>query len=437
MSQWATWMFLAVAFNFAAFAQAPGGWASVFTPASPGWPFGPPHRHVSLEGVLARSDGETLSVILHDQRVIRFRLDERTRYKPEAQPEKLSSFHAADVVAVEAEVDGKGYLMAHTVRFVRTGSAAEKSQILESPEVMQRWRENVISGNGIDPAADDRKLNLVAKPKAIPDPEEDSRSRGRAGLLRLDLKNGAAPSRAEAGKDDLIASIRRTVNDAFDKLPNLRAKQVTSMFHSSTKPVKWIPDNVVAAEVAYEESRESYSDIRIDGKRPADAPTAVDSDYMRSLDKAWSTGDFETISHCVFSELEDSDFRKVRTEHSDNGNLVVYEFSGGRASECMGVKFRSEVAYPAYTGQIKVRAETREVLHVELEATGLPSAFPLDRAERSVDFSPVRIGDEQYSLPSTAYWFGCFRNSYACFLNRVDFSDYRRFTSKSIIQFDK
>ena len=332
MSQGATWIFLAIAFNFAAFAQAPGGLASVFTPASPGWPFGPPHRHVRLEGVLECSDGETLSVELHDQRVIRFRLDERTRYKPDAPPEQLSSFHAADVVAVEAEVDGKGYLVAHTVRFVRTGSPAEKAKILQSPEVLQRWRENLIGANGIDPAADDRKLSQVAKPKAIPNPEEDSRSRSRAELLRLDLKNGGQPPRADAAEGNLIASIRRTVNEAFDALPNLRAKQVTSMFHSSAKPVKWIPDNVVAVEVAYEESRESYSDIHIDGKRPAGAPAAVDSDYIRSLDKAWSTGDFETISHCIFSELEDSDFHKVRTEHSDDGDLIVYEFSGGQGS---------------------------------------------------------------------------------------------------------
>jgi len=115
----------------------------------------------------------------------------------------------------------------------------------------------------------------------------------------------------------------------------------------------------------------------------------------------------------------------------------VYEFTGSRASSCIGVRFKSQIAYPAYKGLMKVKTQTREILHVELEATGMPTAFPLDRAERSVDFGMVRIGSEQYMVPTTAYWFGCFRNSYACFLNRMDFRDYRRFEADSVVRFSK
>ena len=156
---------------------------------------------------------------------------------------------------------------------------------------------------------------------------------------------------------------------------------------------------------------------------------------MHSLGKAWSTGDFKTLSHCVFSELEDSDFSKVRTEHGEVGDLVVYEFSHGSPSTCISVLFRSQVVYPGYKGLLKVRTQTREATHVELEAADMPPAFPLDRAERSADFGTIGIGGEQYLLPTTAYWFGCFRNSYSCFLNRMDFRDYRRFEAKSTVRF--
>jgi hypothetical protein len=195
------------------------------------------------------------------------------------------------------------------------------------------------------------------------------------------------------------------------------------------------PDSVVSAEIGYEEGRESYSDIRIDGKRTAGAPAIGNSDYMRSLDKAWSSGDFTTISHCVFFELEDSDFGRVPPRESAEADLAVYEFAGGRGSACTGVRFRSQIAYPSYKGRMQVKPRTGEVLHVELEATGLPSAFPLDRAERSVDFARVRIGETDYLLPTTAYWFGCFRNSYSCFLNRMDFREYRRFEAASTVRF--
>jgi hypothetical protein len=264
----------------------------------------------------------------------------------------------------------------------------------------------------------------VAKPKAIAESAVDAAP---------SLKHTPAH---EGLEDDLIASIRRRVNDAFERLPNFRAKLVTSMFHSTTKKVKWVPNGVIAAEVAYEGDRELYTDIQVNGKRPATAPATGDAEYMRSFNNAWSTGDFETISHCVFSGLEDSDFHKAATERDAEGELAVYEFSGGRASTCIAVRSESQIAYSSYKGSLKVRTQTKDVVHVELEAIDMPTGFPLDRAERSVDFGVVRVGAEQYLLPTTGYWFGCYRNSYYCFLNRVDFRDYRRFKSDSIVRFD-
>lgn len=442
MSRAATWIFLVALLSVTAYAQleSPGahislGLPSDQTPASPGWPFGPPGNHVTLQGALVRSDGETLSVELRDHRVIRFKLNERTRYRPDGAPEKLSTFRTADVAAVESEVDAKGYLIARSVRFVRKASLEEKTEILESPEASQRWRENVLTNDGLELPEDDRRLNLVAKPKAIRDPEERAASSLRNTGFFRPTSEKESESAFTTSDEDLISNARIAVNDEFERLPNFRAKQVTSLFHSVSKPIKWIPDDVVAAEISYEDEHESYGDIRIDGKRPGNAPATADADYMRSLDKAWSTGDFETLSHCVFSELADADFQKVRTEHSDRGDLAVYEFMRPRPSICIGVLFKSEIAYPAYKGLMKISAQTSEVVHVELEATNMPAAFPLDRAERSADLQQIEIGGAQYPLPVTAYWFGCFRNSYSCFLNRMDFRDYRVFEANSTVQF--
>jgi hypothetical protein len=36
-----------------------------------------------------------------------------------------------------------------------------------------------------------------------------------------------------------------------------------------------------------------------------------------------------------------------------------------------------------------------------MEANDMPKGFPLDRAERSVHFGVLRVGPEQYLLPST------------------------------------
>ncbi len=424
MTRAGAWVFLAMLSGLEAFAQVVGdstdGSLEVNLPGltvRPNVaPVGASHGVMKFEGVLARSDGNTLSIQLNDERVIRFQLDQRTVYLLDGSPGRLAAFHIADMVSVEAAAEKTGYFLARSVKFVRKPTAAEQADVLQCPEVNIREEENVIGNATLDAKQDTRRLSLMAKPAPI-------------------LEATGAPRGLDTAGDDLIPSIRRRVNDAFERLPNFRARQVTSMFHSTNKRVKWVPNGVIAAEVAYEGEQETYSEIQMDGKRPANAPMTGGADYMRSFNNAWSTGDFESLTHCVFDGLEDSDFHKTGTEHSASGDLAVYQFSGSRASTCVAVLSQSQVAYPSYRGTLKVKPDTQEVVHVEVEATDMPKAFPLDRAERSADFGVVQIGTQQYFLPTTGYWFGCYRNSYSCFLNRVDFHDYRLFTSDSIVRF--
>jgi hypothetical protein len=424
MTRIAIWMFLALLCGVEAFAQVIPDHAPAQAPSSGGFftlgagsekPHGSSHGVVKFEGVLARADGETLSIELPDERVIRFQVNDRTQYAPDGPSQRLAAFRMTDVMSVEAEARDNASLLARSVRFVRKPSAAEQAEVLQCPEMHYRWEENVIEGARVDPERDNRKLSLVAKPEAILESAADKAAPGPVG-------------------GDLIASVRRRVNAAYERLQNFRAREVTSMFHSTTRNVKWVPNGVIAAEVAYEGKQESYSEIQVDGKRPANAPLNGDAEYMRSFNNAWSTGDFESIALCVFSGLEDSDFHKEETGHASDGDLVVYEFAGGRASTCVAVKSASQIAYPSYRGSL-IKLQTQEVVHVELEAIDMPMGFPLDRAERSVDFGGVQIGTEQYVMPTTGYWFGCYRNTYACFLNRVDFRNYRRFSSDSTVRF--
>jgi hypothetical protein len=418
------WIFVALVSGLEAFAQVtddtpPGGF---FTPGP--IPIGPAvatplsgtggssRGAASFEGLLARSDGDTLSIELPDERVMRFQLKPQTRYLPDGPAAHLAAFRIADVVSVEAISEARGYFTARSVRFLRKATLAEQAELLQSPEVNYRWENNVIDSAAIDSKQDTRKLSLVGKPAAL-----------------VELSGNKLPD-----GDALIQSIRTKVNEAFERLPNFRARLVTSMFHSSTKKAKWIPNGVITAEISYE-GKEAYSEILVDGKRPANAPASGDADYMRSFNNAWSSGDFESIAHCVFDGLEDSDFHKAETEHGDQGDLVVYEFAGNRASTCIGVRSETQVAYPSYRGSLKVNAKTGDVVHAELEAIDVPKGFPLDRAERSVDYGLVQIGTERYLLPATGYWFGCYRNTYLCFMNRMDFRDYRRFSSDSVVRF--
>jgi len=120
-------IFLTVALDLDALAQMPPSEQST-TPASPAWTLGRPHTR----GLAFCSDRTTLSIELADQRVIRFQLDGKTRYAGDSGPGTLASFHMADFIQVESEVDTKGFLLAHSVRFVRERSPGEVAGICKA-----------------------------------------------------------------------------------------------------------------------------------------------------------------------------------------------------------------------------------------------------------------------------------------------------------------
>jgi hypothetical protein len=163
-----TWIFLVMFSGVEAFAQITSDPASDgFSIAGLGT-FGPSRKLVGFEGLLARSDGQTLSIELADQRVMRFRLDPQTRYLPNGPSGRLSGFRIADFVEVKAETAERGYFLARSVRFVRRPTADEEAELLQSPEVNYREEDNVIESVSIDPERDTRRLSLVSKPSAIP-----------------------------------------------------------------------------------------------------------------------------------------------------------------------------------------------------------------------------------------------------------------------------
>jgi hypothetical protein len=77
------------------------------------------------------------------------------------------------------------------------------------------------------------------------------------------------------------------------------------------------------------------------------------------------------------------------------------------------------------------------VIRLELEATDIPAEFPYDRAERRIYYGRVKIGSAYYQMPISAYWFGCYRATYDCWMNRIEFHDYGQFKTDSTIRFEE
>lgn len=175
------------------------------------------------------------------------------------------------------------------------------------------------------------------------------------------------------------------------RMPNFICDEDTARY-SKSKPV-----DQITALLRYENARESYSEVRLDG-RPA--PAAV----VAELSGLWSAGEFGNNLRSIFYP----------------GNEPVFEFSGERK---MGARAAWVFAYrvpqqkdpvwwlsadyhgiaPAYSGELWVDQKTGELLRFDLEANDIPKTFPTQSAEILTDYAKVSFDDgSSFVLPSDA-----------------------------------
>jgi hypothetical protein len=385
-------------------------------------PFGAAGTRFSFTGAVVRRDERYFVVQLGDKRILRLRITPQTTANKGGKAVDLDAYLVADVVQVEVLSDGKDYLDAARVTFVKAGTPEERAGIVQHPE----WRlGNSLRTPVVDPNYDDRRLSTVLR--------EPSRPRAQT---PEDVENTAAgPIDPSIRVDPSIRAVRERVKAFMEVLPNLIVTRDTSMFVSSSRPPQWSPNGHVTAEVRYENQRESYREVQVDGQLHYETPEADLGEFFQGLGKAWSGGESGGIVSCLFSPYAKGDFKFARFDHVDDADVSVFSFALGAPNSCVILKHGSQIAYPASRGSLWISTKSNDILRVEIEASDIPVEFPTDRSEKRIDYHLTEIGSTGYLLPVQAYYFGCLRGTYYCWMNRMGFQNYREFHAESTISF--
>ncbi len=230
-------------------------------------------------------------------------------------------------------------------------------------------------------------------------------------------------------EDSTIARARQVANDFAKALPNFVCQEVMSRFQSDTPHTVWQPLDVVAAELVYENGKEDYRNVKINGK-PANK-------RMEQLFGSWSTGEFGSLMVQLFSPVTAAGFH-FRNDTSIAGKRVrTYGFDVSREHSQWLVEVAGQSTLPAYGGSVSIEAETARVLRIEMKAYDLPERFPASRVESMTDYEYVPIGGERYLLPSHCETWTCDRGSTLCARNVIYFVDCHKYSSDSTIRFGK
>jgi hypothetical protein len=229
--------------------------------------------------------------------------------------------------------------------------------------------------------------------------------------------------------DPLIAKATEAALDFTEGLPNYVCQEMMARYQSTTHPANWQALDIVSAALVYENGKEDYRDIAINGK-----PLKKGMDQVGG---SWSTGEFGTMLIDLLSPATAAQFHYRREERQSGVTTKVYDYSVKRENSHWQITMGGQTYRPAYKGSIWIDPATARVLRIEMQAVGFPEEFPTDDVESAVDYQYTRLGDaKQYLLPVHSENLSCQRGSDFCSHNVIDFRNYHKYSGESTITFN-
>lgn len=242
--------------------------------------------------------------------------------------------------------------------------------------------------------------------------------------------DSSQPPPPPRSSDPRVALIQRAHDAAFEaieKLPNFTCDQVTTRYISDSRPIDWHAQDVVTAKVIYEDGKESYQNIAING-RPSKDP--ADSEQG-----AWSSGEFGTVLRDLFEPSTAAAFHYATETQIHGLSAAVYDYSVDQPHSHWRIQASGQSFDPPYRGSIWVDKREARALRIESQAVHLPKDFPLDTAETAVDYDFVAIGTLRVLLPVRSEVLMCQRGSLICSRNVIEFRNYHKFGADSTVKF--
>lgn len=441
-----------------------------------------PEPLLNIIGILRKIDEKAIVLEAQDTRILNLKRSPTTKFYKNSDEVKDADLKPGDHLLIEATQDIEGFMSAVNVIFQKDGTARERESASEpvdistqasefddeiprlrrkdSPEKDSPEKETADAhpapdvrqpASASEPPPQKPAAVITAQPPIIDDDDDGAPPR---------LKRGI-PARRKPSRPQETASVRlpehtpavsaeppvenkepaRTENPVIEKaravaesftetLPNYICQQFTARFVNTSHTTNWQALDVVSAEVVYEDGREGYRNLAINGKPTKKA--------MEEMSGSWSTGEFGTVLRDLFSLSTAAEFRFRKDSTMAGVPAQMFDFTVDRENSHWRIQVASQSIRPAYKGSVWIDKKNYRVLRIEMQARSLPEEFPLDKVESATDYEYVRLGSTaQFLLPVHAENLSCQRGTNICSRNAIDFRNYHKYSGESNIIFNK
>jgi hypothetical protein len=238
--------------------------------------------------------------------------------------------------------------------------------------------------------------------------------------------DSAAPAKRTLGTELLNRTLEWAGTFGHD-LPNYVCEQTTTRYAQHNRSDDWQAQDVIAANIVFEDGHETYEHISVDNK-----PTKKS---MMELGGQTSTGEFGGIMVSLFEPVRNTDFNFLRSTMIGDNEVAIYTFKVALANSDWNIIMGGQDLAPAYSGKIWVDKKTAQILRFEQQADNIPKDFPEDIVMTAVDYESIAINGQKFLLPVHAENLGCERGSSNCSKNVIEFRNYHKYEGEGSVTF--
>jgi len=212
----------------------------------------------------------------------------------------------------------------------------------------------------------------------------------------------------------------------LEHLPNFRCTQET---HRFTAPLK-TPDQLKEADsfkddLVYEDGKERYQTIEINGVKAENAPAANKGIHSRN--------EFGSMLRGLFDPDVAASYKWAGRAMAMGVLCQVFDVEVSKAKSNFMLNYGGRRELAGYTGRVFIDEETGMVRRLTIQGAGLAQDFGLQSPALSLDYGMVKIGKDDYLLPLRSVL--QLRHAKAFVRNETVFRSYRKFEAESQIKF--
>jgi hypothetical protein len=408
---------------------------------------------IDFEGTTLENNGKEIVVHTADGRWITMTIDQDTKWSKDGAPIDAAKIVRGTTVKAEAAVDDEAYLTAVTIELKKDATPEQKAEATAKPSVdaqpddeqlveakkpldmpdapdrpkltrahtVKSGVQSIHGSDGTEADTEQTAQPTVSKPKAAADDQPQDFSIG----LDTPMK-----SASKGGPGSEVLQRSSSWVETFDQgLPNYLCREVTTRYIQSTRGGDWNPQDVVTANIVYQDGREEQRDVMVGNKKVSD---------ISKTGGTWSTGEFATMLHSLFQPTRETDFKYDHAGVIHDVPTAEFNYDVALPNSDWSIIVGGQILRPKYTGTLWIEKNTGIVRRLEQEAKNIPKDFPLDEVQEAIEYEEVSLGAaRKFLLPVRAENISCQRATTTCTKNVIEFRDYHKFSGESTIEFGK